>query len=103
MALGFADKITLGAGVAIRLSTALASAGYAGPMVGSFLEIDDLALADLRRGDASDVSATVGVPISGVNGGIYRREASHGAVVDPSRVWLFSATGGDIGVTFESY
>lgn len=103
MALGFADKITLVAATATRLSTALAAAGYAGRMVGSFLEIDDLALADLRRGDDSDVSATVGTPISGVNGGIYRREASPGAVVDPARIWLFSATGGDIGVTFESY
>lgn len=104
MAQGWADKITLGAGVATRLSAALAAAGYAGRMLGSFLEIDDLALADLRRGDASDVSATVGVPVSGVNGGIFRREsASPEAPVDPSRIWLFSATGGDIGVTFESY
>jgi hypothetical protein len=104
MAQGFADKITLPAGTATRLSTALAAAGYAGSMIGAFLEIDDFALADLRRGDANDVSATVGVPISGVNGGIYRRESGHpGAAVDPSRIWLFSATGGDIGVTFEPH
>lgn len=101
MAVAFADKITLVAATATRLSTALAAAGYAGSMIGSFLEIDDLALADLRRGDASDVSATVGTPISGVNGGIFRREGSRLAPVDPSRIWLFSTTGGDIGVTFE--
>lgn len=104
MALRFADKITLVAGTATRLSTALAAAGYAGSMIGSFLEIDDLALADLRQGDASDVSATVGVPISGVNAGVFRRESSHpGAPVDPSRIWLFSTAGGDIAVVFESY
>lgn len=104
MARGFADTITLAAGTATRLSDALAAAGYAGSMVGSFLEIDDFALADLRRGDASDVSATTGTPISGVNAGVYRRESGHpGAPVDPSRIWLFSATGGDIGVTFEPY
>lgn len=104
MAKGFADKITLVAATATRLSDALAAAGYTGSMIGSFLEIDDFALADLRRGDASDVSAAVGVPISGVNGGVYRRESGHQAApVDPSRIWLFSTTGGDIGVTFESY
>lgn len=104
MAKGFANKITLVAGAATRLSDALAAAGYTGSMAGSFLEIDDFALADLRRGDSSSVSATVGVPISGVNSGLYRRESGHpGAPVDPSRIWLFSATGGDIGVTFEPY
>lgn len=104
MAQGFADKITLVAATATRLSTALAAAGYVGRMVGSFLEIDDLALADLRYGDASDVSATIGVPVSGVNGGVFRRESSSPqAPVDPSRIWLFSTTGGDIAVKFESY
>lgn len=104
MAQGFADKITLVAATATRLSTALAAAGYAGRMIGNFLEIDDFALADLRRGDASDVSATVGVPISGVNGGVFRRESSDPAApVDPSRIFLFSTAGGDIGVTFESF
>ena len=104
MAKGFADKITLVAATATKLSDALAAAGYAGSMIGSFLEIDDLALTDLRRGDASDVSATVGVPVSGVNGGIHRRESGHpGAPVDPSRLYLFSTTGGDIAVTFEPY
>lgn len=104
MAQRFADKITLVAATATRLSTALAAAGYTGSMIGSFLEIDDFALADLRQGDASDVSATVGVPVSGVNGGIFRRESSSPqAPVDPSRIWLFSTAGGDIGVVFESY
>lgn len=104
MALGFADKITLPAATATRLSTALTAAGYTGRMIGSFLEIDDFALADLRRGDGSDVSATVGVPVSGVNGGVYRREsADPSAPIDPGRIWLFSTVGGDIGVTFESY
>lgn len=104
MARGFANKITLVAATATKLSDALAAAGYAGSMIGSFLEIDDLALADLRRGDSSSVSATVGTPISGVNGGIYRRESGHpSAPVDPGRIWLFSTTGGDIGVTFEPY
>lgn len=104
MARGFADKITLAAGTATRLSDALIAAGYTGSMIGSFLEIDDFALTDLRRGDASDVSATIGTPISGVNGGIYRRESGHpGAPVDPGRIYLFSTTGGDIGVTFEPY
>lgn len=104
MAAIFANKITLVAATATRLSTALAAAGYTGRMLGKFLEIDDFALADLRRGDSSSVSATVGVPISGVNGGIFRRESQDpSAVVDPGAVWLFSAAGGDIGVTFESY
>lgn len=104
MAQAFANKITLAAATATRLSTALAAAGYAGRMVGKFLEIDDFALTDLRRGDSSSVSATVGVPISGVNGGIFRREAaSLEGAVDPGGLWLFSASGGDIGVTFESF
>lgn len=104
MALGFANKITLGAATATRLSTALLAAGYLGSMVGAFLEIDDFALTDLRRGDSSAVSATVGTPISGVNNGVYRRESTdvRGAI-DPARIWLFSTTGGDIGVTFEPY
>jgi hypothetical protein len=99
MAKVFANKITLAAGTATRLSAALATAGFTGPMVGKFLEIDDYALADLRRGDSSSVSATVGTPISGVNGGVYRRETG---VIDPGAIWLFSTAGGDIGVTFES-
>jgi hypothetical protein len=104
MAKGFANKITLTAATATRLSDALAAAGYADNMIGSFLQIDDLALTDLRRGDSSSVSATVGVPISGANSGIYTRESAHPAApVDPSRIWLYSATGGDIGVTFEPY
>lgn len=104
MAQSFANKITLVAATATRLSTALAAAGYVGRMVGKFLEIDDFALADLRRGDSSSVSATVGVPISGVNSGVFRREASDpSAPVDPGAIWLFSTTGGDVGVTFESF
>lgn len=104
MAQIFADKITLVAATATRLSSALAAAGYTGRMLGKFLEIDDFALADLRRGDASDVSATVGVPISGVNGGVFRRDSNDpSAPVDPGALWLFSTAGGDIGVTFESY
>lgn len=104
MAQAFANKITLVAATATRLSAALAAAGYTGRMVGKFLEIDDLALADLRRGDSASVSATVGVPISGVNNGVFRREASDpSAAVDPGGLWLFSATGGDIAVTFESF
>jgi hypothetical protein len=66
-------------------------------MIGKFLEIDDLALTDLRRGDSSSVSATVGVPISGVNGGIFRRDTG---TIDPASICLFSTAGGDIGVTF---
>lgn len=96
---GFANKITLVAGTATRLSAALAAAGYTGSMVGRFLEIDDYALTDLRRGDSSSTSATVGTPISGVNGGVYRRETG---VIDPGGIWLFSTAGGDIGVTFET-
>lgn len=104
MAQTFANKITLTAAAATRLSTALAAAGYTGRMVGKFLEIDDLALTDLRRGDSSSVSATVGVPISGANNGIYRREAtSPEGAVDPGALWLFSTTGGDIAVTFEAF
>lgn len=104
MAQIFTNKITLAAATATRLSAALAAAGYTGRMVGKFLEIDDFALTDLRRGDSSSVSATVGVPISGVNNGIYRREASDpSAAVDSGAIWLFSTAGGDIGVTFESF
>jgi hypothetical protein len=104
MARGFTNKITLAAATATRLSDALAAAGYTGNMIGSFLQIDDLALTDLRRGDSSSTSATVGTPISGVNGGIYTRQAAHQAApVDPSRIWLFSATGGDCTITFEPY
>lgn len=97
MARGFINKITLSAATATNLAAALAAAGYTGSMVGGFLEIDDFALTDLRRGDSSSVSATVGVPISGVNNGIYRRDVG---TVDPGGIWLFSTTGGDIGVTF---
>jgi hypothetical protein len=65
-------------------------------MIGKFLEIDDLALTDLRRGDSSSVSATVGVPISGVNGGIFRRDTG---TKDPASNRLLSTAGGDICVT----
>lgn len=99
MAKGFADVVTLAAATATNLADALATAGYAGSMVGAYLQIDDLALTDLRRGDASDVSASVGTPISAVTGGIYTRQAP--PVVDPSRIWLFSTAGGNITVTFE--
>lgn len=104
MALPFTNKITLPAATATRLSTALAAAGYAGRMLGKFLMIDDLALTDLRRGDSSSVSATVGVPVSGVNNGIFQRESSSPeGSIDPGGIWLFSTTGGDIAVTFESF
>jgi len=104
MAQSFTNKITLTAATATRLSTALAAAGYTGRMVGKFLQIDDGALTDLRRGDSSSVSATVGVPISGVNNGIFTRESSDPAgPVDPGAIWLYSAAGGDINVTFESF
>lgn len=99
MARGFADKITLVAATATRLSDALAAAGYTGHMAGGYLQIDDLALADLRRGDASDVSASVGVPISGVDGGVWQRNAP--PAIDPGSIWLFSTTGGDIAVVFD--
>lgn len=100
MASRFANKITLAAGTATRLSTALAAAGYTGSMIGKFLQIDDLALADLRQGDSTSVSASVGVAISGVNGGIFNRTSP--PFIDPGGVWLFSTAGGDIAVIFES-
>lgn len=98
MARGFANKITLVAATATRLSDALVAAGYTGRMIGKYLMIDDYALADLRRGDSSSVSATVGTPISGVDSGVYVRDTE---VIDPGGIWLFSTAGGDIGVTFE--
>lgn len=94
MARGFADKITLVAATATRLSAALAAAGYAGHMAGGYLLIDDLALTDLRRGDDSDVSATVGVAVAGT----WERTAP--PAIDPGGIWLFSTAGGDISVTF---
>jgi hypothetical protein len=102
MAKSFTGVITLGAGTATRLSDALAAAGYAGSMVGAFLQIDDLALTDLRMGDSSSVSASVGVPISAVNGGIFQRTAS-GKAIDPGAIWLFSTAGGNIAVVFTPY
>ncbi len=104
MAQGFVGNITLGAGAATRLSAALATAGYTGSMIGALLQIDDLALTDLRYGHANTVSAIVGTPISGVDGGIFKRQAqAPSASVDPSRIWLFSTAGGAITVVFEPF
>lgn len=102
---GFVSNIaTLTAATAVRLSDLLVAEGYAGRMLGKFLEIDDQALTDLRYGDSSSLSGTTGRPISGINNGILTRTASgpNGAI-DPGSIWLFSTAGGEIGITFESF
>lgn len=96
---GFINTITLVAATATNLAAALVAAGYTGSMMGKFLEIDDLALTDLRRGDSASVSGSVGTLISGVNAGIFRREAN-GGTVDAHGIWLFSTAGGAITVSF---
>lgn len=104
MAAAFVGNITLVAATATRLSDALVAAGYTGPMLGAFLQLDDLALADLRMGHSSAVSGTVGTPISGVNAGVLTRQAQNPRLpVDPSRIWLFSTAGGAMTAVFETF
>lgn len=92
MAQGFdrAD-VTLAADTATRLSTLLAAEGYTGRILPGFLEIDSQDVADLLRGDSSDVE-TNGVPTS-----VFSWPSPTG---EPSRVWLHSTTGGAIRVTY---
>lgn len=80
-----------------RVSELLTLNGYAGSMVGAFLEIAAQNVADLVHGDSDNVGALNGRPIED----LYTRTAP--PAVDPARIWLYSATGGTIGLTFESY
>lgn len=95
MAIGF-DKstVTLAPNTAARLSDLLVAEGYTGSMVGAFLEIDAGALTDVYHGGDSSVSSTTGRLLS-----TFVRTAP--PVIDPGGIWLKSATGGDIEVTFE--
>lgn len=94
------QDVTVPAGAAIRLSTLLVDEGYTGNFIGAYLEIDPRAVADLYHG-TSNVSATIG---RSFDGNTYTRQAMGPRVcVDPARIYLFSATGGEIGVTFETF
>lgn len=97
MAKGFNRKsVTIGAATAANLAALLVAEGYAGHMAGAFLEIDATTLGDLLMADSATNIATEGRPVS-----IFTRMASALAAVDPSRIWLISATGGDFAVTFD--
>lgn len=89
------STLTLTAATAARLSDLLAAEGYAGSMVGAFLELEDVnSLSDVYIGDSSSVSAANGRLLT-----IFTRTAP--PAVDPGRFWLISATGGDISCSFE--
>lgn len=99
MAVGYdAKTLTLAAATAQNLAALLLAEGYGGSMAGSFLELEDVnSLGDVFHGGSSAVSAATGRPLT-----LYSRQAgSPGNAVDPSRIWLFSTAGGDIGCTFE--
>lgn len=102
MAAYIAGDVTLPAGSATRLSTLLITEGYTGNFIGAYLQISSQALTDVFQGSSSSVSATVGTPIPVGTHSI--RQAGTGRwCVDPSRIWLFSTAGGNIGVVFETF
>lgn len=86
--------VTVPAATAVNLATLMTTEGYTGHFAGSFLEIDAQGVSDLLRGESSADVATKGRPC-----GQFSRTAP--PVVDPSRIWLYSTTGGEIGITFE--
>lgn len=91
------DKATLTLAVATaqRLSDLLAAEGYAGSMVGAFLELEDVnSLGDVVHGDSSSVVLATGRTLT-----IFTRTAP--PAVDPGAIWLFSTGGGDIACTFQ--
>lgn len=89
------STLTLTAATAARLSDLLATEGYLGSMVGSYLELEDVnSLGDVYYGDDNTVSSANGRLLT-----ILDRTAP--PAVDPSRIWLKSATGGDISCHFE--
>lgn len=98
MGVGYDTKtLTLAPATAVRLSDLLVTEGYIGNMIGSFLELEDInSLGDVYHGSSSSVSSANGriLTIFTLNAGSPRN------AVDPSRIWLISATGGDIGCTF---
>lgn len=96
-----AGTVTLTALTAAQLSTLMVTEGYTGNFIGAFLEIDPQALVDVYHGADATVDATTG---RSFNANIYTRQAmSPRTCVDPSRIWLYSTGGGDVGVTFETF
>lgn len=87
------NSATLAAATATRLSTLLAAEGYTGRMVGAFLEIID-DIGDMVMADSATNISTTGRVV-----GSFSRTAP--PAVDPSRIWLYSATGGNFTLTFE--
>lgn len=87
---------TLTAATAISVAALLAAEGYGGSMVGAFLEIDPQGVGDLFMGDSSSVSAATGRAVASP----FNLSSVQGRAVDPGGIWLYSATGGDIGLTF---
>lgn len=96
------SNVTLTAATAARLSDLLAAEGYTGRMIGKYLNIHPGALADVFMGDSSSVAAANGVPIT-TTIPFVREAGSPELAIDPGAIWLISATGGDIRVTFESF
>lgn len=95
MAKGFSSsKLTLAVATAQNLATLLAAEGYTGSMVGGYLSLDKQALTDVFYGHDGTVDATVGRALATL-------ERRAPPVIDPSRIWLFSTAGGEIGCTFE--
>lgn len=86
---------TVPAATAISVAELLAAEGYTGSMVGIFLQIDKQALATLFMGHDSTVDAATGRAVT-----VFTRTSP--PAVDPSRIWLFSTAGGEIGLTFEA-
>lgn len=103
MAQRFASAdVTLTAATAHRLSDLMAAEGYTGRMIGKFLSIHAGALADLFQGHDSTVDAANGVPVP-VAAPFVREAGDPGSAIDPGAIWLFSTTGGDIRIVFESF
>lgn len=90
------NSVTIAPATATNLAALLVAEGYTGHMAGKFLEIDASTLGDLLMADSATNIATQGRPVA-----VFTRNGYELAAVDPSLYWLYSATGGDFGVTFE--
>lgn len=94
--------ITVPAATASRLSTLMVAAGYTGNFIGAHLEVASQAVADLFHGPTSGVTSANGRALA-AGATLLRQAQASRWCVDPSRIWLISATGGVIGVSFETF
>lgn len=92
---------TVPVGTATSVAAILAAEGYTGSMIGKYLYIDSAALIDLYRGADGTVTDLTGILL--VGGTPYIRRGKQGLPVDPGSIWLYSATGGDIALSYESF